>query len=92
MNKKRMASKAFLIAGKTIELTDCRFKGMRSENIAEAVAYYHKSIQLLLQLNNIIRTPANIFGMNGKVDKRRYRRYITKHRPAVIVFPQMRHY
>lgn len=40
-------------------------------------------------INQMIATPAIIFRADGKVDKRRHRRYITKHKKLKKLYPNM---
>jgi len=51
------------------------------ETLPNDIRYLPNAIALGAKGKNIAMTPAKVISPKGKIDKRRYRRFVTKHKP-----------
>ena len=76
-----------MIAKRAMELAICKAQLQMSDNFATSIGLFHKAIGIEALIYRIQHTPAIIFKLNGKIDKRRYRRYVTKHKKLIKLYP-----
>lgn len=78
----RRLAKAKLIAGAIIEIEFCKMRMKSSTDICEYIFSLHKIVALEARLEAIKTVASASLSINGKIDKRRYRRFVTKHRKS----------
>lgn len=81
--KDRQKAKAFLVAQAHIDIALQTVELKKGQFFAGCCAPLIKLISLNAQLENIKRVPYKALKTNGKIDKRRYRRFVTRHRKSI---------
>lgn len=80
-SKLRRIAKVMAVAKAMVDFSVLQ-AGLRQELIGGS-ASYSKLIALSSKISRITRTSYKAFGINGKIDKRGYKRYVTGHKKAI---------
>ena len=86
LNPARAAKKKLLVHALTIKLLDTKLKAYAQPWPAN-LAYLPALCTIEIWIKSIINTPAIVFRLDGRIDKRRYRRYVSKHRRSYKIKP-----
>jgi hypothetical protein len=81
----RAAKKNALLIEQKMKLASAILEIEAQPNIWLGLAHMTKAISIVAMIGHISRTPSKVMRLDGKVDKRRYRRYVTKHRRVYII-------
>lgn len=87
MNKlpQRMAAKKMELIKSAAQIAQLIIAKQQATTLAEQIALFHTALAEQNRSRNIQITEARLFRLDGRLDMRRYRRYVLKHRKPILI-------